>query len=182
MAMIEERFNIEGLVVLRPKVFTDDRGFFMETYKKSDFVAYGITEEFVQDNHSLSRVGTVRGVHYQLPPFAQGKLVRVVKGSVWDVAVDLRQNSPTFKQWVGVELSDKNHTMFYLPPGFGHGFIALEDDTHFIYKCTNVYSKEHEAGVRWDDPTIAIKWPDIGKCIVSDKDKVLPLLENATLF
>lgn len=182
MAISAERFDIEGLVVIKPVLFTDERGFFMETYKKSDFAACGITEEFVQDNHSLSRAGTVRGVHYQLPPFAQGKLVRVVKGRVWDVAVDLREYSPTFKQWVGVELSDKNHVMFYLPPGFGHGFIALEDDTHFLYKCTNVYSKQHEAGIRWDDPAIGIKWPEIGEYIVSEKDRMLPLLKDAAVF
>lgn len=173
-----EKFELDGVVLVKPRVFHDDRGCFLESYKKSAFFDAGIDKEFVQDNHSISKKGTIRAIHYQLPPFAQGKLVRVVKGSVWDIAVDLRKNSPTFKKWVGVELSDKNNHIFYIPEGFGHGFIALEDDTHFLYKCTNVYNKESEGGIRWDDPELDIKWPKMQDYIVSYRDSLLPYMSS----
>ncbi|HBD94262.1 MAG: dTDP-4-dehydrorhamnose 3,5-epimerase [Spirochaetes bacterium GWF1_31_7] len=182
MSLDIKRFNIEGPILIMPKVFTDERGFFLETYKKSDFSEIGISKDFVQDNHSMSKKGTIRGVHYQLPPFEQAKLVRVVKGRVWDVAVDLRKNSPTFKKWVGVELSDKDNFMFYIPNGFGHGFIALEDDTHFLYKCTNIYNKQSEAGIRWNDPDIQIEWPLMENILVSEKDRILPNYISARFF
>lgn len=149
----------------------------METYKKSDFESAGITENFVQDNYSVSAKSVLRGIHFQKAPKAQGKLVSVVKGAVWDVAVDLRPESPTYCHWMAVELNQTNRTMFYIPPGFGHAFLALEDDTHFSYKCTAEYSSENDSGIRWDDPDINISWPD-SHPIVSDKDKNLPYLRD----
>lgn len=168
---------IDGLVVIQPRVFGDERGFFLETYKKSEFAQNGVPVEFVQDNHSKSAKGVLRGIHYQNDPMAQGKLVSVISGAVWDVAVDLRSDSTTYGKWYGLELSGENHTMFYIPPGFGHGFVTLEDDTHFVYKCTNVYSPEHDAGIRWDDADLAIDWP-ITEVSVSEKDAGLPFLQK----
>lgn len=173
--------NIPDLIIIEPRVFPDDRGFFMETYKKSDFHKNGIDVEFVQDNHSKSTKGTIRALHYQINPKAQGKLVRVLSGKVWDVAVDIRKSSPTFLKWYGVELSDENSKMFYIPPGFAHGFITISETAHFYYKCTNEYSKEHEKGIRWNDPEINIDW-NIDNCIMSDRDKNLPLLKDAVIF
>lgn len=172
---------IRDLVIVEPRVFPDERGFFLETYKKSDFQKIGINENFAQDNHSFSHKGVIRGLHYQLPPKAQGKLVRVIRGAVWDVAADIRTSSPTFKKWFGVELSDGNARMLYIPPGFAHGFIALTDEVHLTYKCTEEYAPEADAGIRWDDPDIGIEWPEITP-IVSEKDAILPYLSNATLF
>ncbi len=173
---------IEGVIEVDPAIFGDARGSFRESYKKSEFVANGIPGDFVQDNHSVSSKGVLRGLHFQTAPKAQGKLVKVTRGAVWDVAVDLRPDSPTFKQWWGVELSEENGKMFYIPPGFGHGFLTLEDDTHFHYKCTDEYSAEHDGGVKWDDPELAIEWP-IGdlSIAVSAKDDTLPLLSEVTL-
>lgn len=176
-----EPLKIPGLVIVRPRVFGDPRGYFLETYKRSDFEAYGIDAHFPQDNLSSSTRGVVRGLHYQLPPAAQGKLVSVVKGRVWDVAVDIRKNSPHFLEWVAVELSVEDHAMFYVPPGFAHGFTALSEEVHFLYKCTAEYSPEQERGIRWDDPQINIKWP-VDTPIVSDRDRQLPLLKNAEIF
>ena len=176
-----KKCEIQDLVIIEPKVFKDERGFFLESFKKSDFVNNGINEEFCQDNHSLSSKGVLRGLHYQLNPKSQGKLVRVIKGAVWDVAVDIRKNSPSFMKWYGIELSEKNSTMLYIPPGFAHGFITLEDNTHFLYKCTNEFSKEHECGIIWNDKDIAINWP-LKDVIVSDKDKILPNLIKARIF
>lgn len=172
--------DIDGVVIIEPAIFGDARGSFRESYKKSDFVVNGIDEDFVQDNHSVSSKGVLRGLHFQSAPMAQGKLVRVTRGSVWDVAVDLRPDSPTFKKWVGVELTEENGKMFYIPPGFGHGFVTLEDDTHFLYKCTEEYSPEHDGGIKWDDPELAIDWP-LTDVSVSDKDAVLPYLSEVTL-
>lgn len=172
---------IEGVKVIQPRVFSDPRGFFMETYKNTDFEEFGIKDSFVQDNHSHSCKGVLRGLHFQSFPHAQGKLVRVVKGSVWDVAVDIRPDSPTYKQWFGITLSELNHTMFYIPPGLAHGFITLEDETHFLYKCTALYAPESDGGIRWDDPDINIKWPYDGSPLVSDKDEVLPYLKELSL-
>lgn len=171
---------LPGVKIIQPRVFKDERGFFMEIYKKSDFAAAGITVEFVQDNHSFSSKGVLRGIHCQSAPHAQGKLVRVIKGAVWDVAVDLVSGSATFGKWYGLELSEKNSTMFYIPPGFGHGFLTLEDDTHFLYKCTAEYNPESDGGIRWNDPDLAIEWPleENMRPIVSDKDRILPLLKD----
>ena len=169
---------LKGVVVIQPRKFGDDRGFFMETYKKSDFIAHGITEEFCQDNHSLSSKGVLRGLHFQSAPHAQGKLVRVVKGAVWDVAVDLLPGSPTFGQYFGIELTEENATMLYIPPGFGHGFLTLTDNTHFLYKCTEEYAPSADGGVKWDDHDLKIPWPLDETPLVSDKDAVLPFLKD----
>lgn len=160
---------LAGLVVVRPKVFSDGRGSFLESFKKSEFAAAGIVDEFVQDNQSVSRRGTLRGLHFQRPPHAQAKLVRVVRGAVWDVGVDLRGGSPTYLTWFGLELSAANALMLYIPAGFAHGFVALEDDTVFAYKCSAEYDRRSEGGIRWDDPDIGISWP-IEQIEVSDRD------------
>jgi len=164
---------IKDLIIIEPSVFADERGFFMETYKKSDFVKAGITEEFTQDNHSFSQVGVLRGIHFQKAPHAQGKLVRCVKGAVWDVAVDLRVGSETFGQWYGIELTEENKTMFYIPPGFGHGFVTLKDNTHFLYKCTSEYYSDADSGIIWNDSDLNIEWPLKENLSLSDKDLVL---------
>lgn len=175
------KLDIKDLIVITPKVFPDPRGLFFESYKKSDFVKNGINIDFNQDNHSVSHHGVLRGLHYQTEPMSQGKLVRVVKGKVWDVAVDIRKSSPTFLQWRGIELTEDNHIMFYIPPGFAHGFVTLQNDTHFLYKCTNEYSAHDEGGVIWNDPEINIKWP-IDNPIISEKDLKLPSIKDAKLF
>jgi dTDP-4-dehydrorhamnose 3,5-epimerase len=165
-----------GLVIVQPRIFPDGRGSFFETYKQSEYAANGVAETFVQDNHSVSAKGVLRGLHFQTGDHAQGKLVRVVRGAVWDVAVDLRRSSPAFGQWFGLELSEQNRTQFYIPAGFAHGFVTLADGTEFCYKCTAEYHKASEGGVRWDDPTLAIEWPLAGlEVSVSDKDALLPL-------
>jgi len=151
----------------------------METYKESDFTAAGIPGPFVQDNHSRSSRGTLRGLHFQKAPYAQGKLVRVTRGAVWDVAVDLRPGSVTFGKWFGIELSETNKILLWIPPGFAHGFVALEDNTELQYKCTAEYHAPSDGGIRWDDPDIGIPWPDLGiPYILSEKDKKLPLLRE----
>ncbi len=170
---------LEGLMIIKPRLFSDDRGFFMETFKQSEFEAAGIQGPFVQDNHSRSIKGTVRGLHFQREPHAQGKLVRVTKGAVWDVAVDIRTNSSTYRKWFGIELSEENRTMFWIPPGFAHGFLALMDGTELQYKCTAEYHSPSDAGIRWNDPDLAISWPDIGvPFILSEKDAHLPLVKE----
>ncbi|AVN23620.1 MULTISPECIES: dTDP-4-dehydrorhamnose 3,5-epimerase [Acinetobacter] len=187
MNVIETK--IKGLLILEPKVFGDDRGWFMESFNQKAFEE-ALDErgldipQFVQDNHSLSQKGVLRGLHYQLNPYAQGKLVRVVQGKAWDVAVDIRKSSPTFGQWVGIELTGENHKQFWIPAGFAHGFVALEDNTQFLYKTTNYYNKESEGAIVWNDPSIAIDWPlnHIDQVLVSDKDKIASKLEDAKLF
>lgn len=149
---------IPGLLIIEPRVFGDDRGFFMESWNADGFAAAGLDLKFVQDNHSRSARGVLRGLHFQNPN-PQGKLVRVVRGSVWDVAVDIRRSSPTFGKWVGVELSAANKRMFWVPPGFAHGFVSLEDDTDFLYKCTARYDPSAEHSLLWNDPAIGIEWP-----------------------
>lgn len=173
-----ETTQIEGLLVLHPAVFEDERGWFMESFNQQRFedILKGLNlaiPHFVQDNHSLSQKGVLRGLHYQREPFAQAKLVRVVQGRAWDVAVDIRPDSKTYGHWFGVELSAENKTMFWIPEGFAHGFIALENNTQFLYKTTNYYNKESEGAILWDDPTLAIAWPldQIGEVLVSDKDQ-----------
>jgi len=175
---------IEGLLIIEPRVFPDDRGYFYESYNKDKFAAVGIIAEFVQDNQSFSQLGALRGLHAQANPFAQGKLVRVLKGKVWDVAVDIRKNSPTYGQYVGVELSGENHKQIWIPQGFVHGFLTLENDTIFSYKVSNYYNKESEIGVKWDDTTLNLPWPiDNMEVLISAKDKVLPrFLEFETPF
>lgn len=176
-----EKLSIPGLVLIQGRKFADDRGYFKELFKQSEYGALG-DYEFVQDNFSVSKKGAVRGLHYQMPPYAQGKLIQVLKGSVYDVAVDIRKSSPTFGKWIGVELSAENDKMFFIPPGFAHGFVALEDDTYFLYKCTAEYDKASEAGIRYDDPELAIDWPLQEGLVVSEKDLELPYLKDAKLF
>ncbi len=174
---------LEGLLIIEPQKFGDSRGFFMESYKKSDFIEVGITEEFIQDNHSSSQKGVLRGIHFQKEPMAQAKLVRVTRGAVWDVAVDFRKNSPTYGQWYGATLSEENNRMLYIPTGFGHGFLTLEEDTHFLYKCSNEYSHKDEGGIIWSDPTIDIKWPQVDReYTISEKDTTLPTLKELGEF
>ena len=171
---------LSGLLLVESRVFGDDRGFFIETYRASEFKANGIPEVFVQDNHSCSSRGVLRGLHFQRAPHAQGKLVRVALGSVWDVAVDLRVGSSSYRRWYGVELSAENHLMLYLPPGFAHGFLTLSDKAHFLYKCTDEYDKASEAGIRWDDPDIGIEWP-MRDVVVSERDAALPFIKDVVL-
>lgn len=166
---------IEGLVEIEPAVFGDERGYFFESYNKEKFHEAGLAMDFLQDNQSKSKAGVLRGLHFQNPPFAQGKLVRVITGAVLDVAVDIRKNSPTYGKYHLVELTEENKKMFYIPPGFAHGFLTLRDETIFAYKCTNVYNKESEGSVRWDDPEIGIPW-DVKDAQLSEKDKVAPFL------
>ncbi len=168
--------SIPGLILIEPKVWKDDRGYFYESFNKQTFRDAGIAEEFVQDNQSFSQRGTLRGLHGQANPYAQGKLVRVISGKVIDVAIDIRKSSPTYGQHLTFELSAENFKMLWVPPGFLHGFATLEDNTIFTYKVTNLYNKESEIGVRWDDTQLNIDWklePD--EVILSPKDKVLPL-------
>lgn len=173
--------EIPDVILIQPKVFGDERGFFLESYKKSLFILNGIDYDFIQDNHSMSAKGVLRGLHYQLNPKAQGKLVRCVSGSVFDVAVDIRRGSPTYGKWVGYELSARNKQMLWIPPGFAHGFVTLEDNTQFLYKTTNDYAPEHDRGVRYDDPEVGIIWPDAGEFILSAKDQQQPLLKDAEI-
>jgi len=180
-----KKTKLDGAIIIEPRYFGDDRGFFAETYKKSDFIKNGIPFDFIQDNHSCSAKGVLRGLHYQTEPSAQGKLVRVIRGKVWDVAVDIRESSPTFGKWVGVELSEENRKMFFIPPGFAHGFVTLEDDTHFVYKCTSEYDVECDRSIRWDDPDLAVEWPlellD-GEPAISKKDSDALWLKDAEVF
>ncbi len=169
--------KIPDLVIIKPSVFKDDRGYFFESYNKGKFMAQGIDRNFVQDNESKSVKGVLRGLHFQRPPYAQGKLVRVMKGAVLDVAVDLRRSSPTYGQWASIELNEDNKFMYWIPPGFAHGFVTMEENTVFFYKCTNVYNKESEGSLRWNDPDLNIDW-GISTPILSDKDKVSPLFKG----
>ena len=170
--------QIPEVILVEPRVFPDARGFFLETYKFSDFQAHGITETFVQDNHSRSLRGVLRGLHFQNPPAAQGKLVRAVRGVIFDVAVDIRPSSSTFGQWVGEILSDENHRLLYIPPGFAHGFLVLSDVADVSYKVTAEYAPHLDSGIIWNDPTIAIQWP-IQTPLLSPKDAALPRLLEA---
>lgn len=156
--MIILKTKIPGLLLIKPPVFEDNRGYFFESYSKIKLHHLGVDENFVQDNESLSGKGVLRGLHFQKPPYAQGKLVRVIKGAVLDVAVDIRKSSPTYGQWDSVELTGQNKLMYWIPPGFAHGFVSLEEDTLFAYKCTNIYHKESECSLIWNDPTLNIDW------------------------
>ncbi len=178
------RTAIPDVLILEPKVFGDTRGFFMESYNQKVFnEAVGHDVHFVQDNHSRSAKGVLRGLHYQLPPHAQGKLVRCTQGAVFDVAVDLRQSSQSFGQWVGVELTGENHRQVWIPPGFAHGFVVTSDSADFLYKTTDLYAPECEGVVRWDDLAIGITWPDLGIApLLSAKDVAAPVLAAARHF
>jgi len=169
--------GILDLYIVKPTIFKDNRGYFFESYNKEAFLRYGIDQNFVQDNESKSGKGVLRGLHFQKPPFAQGKLVRVIKGAVRDVAVDLRKSSPTYGKWASVELTEDNKWMYWVPPGFAHGFVTLEEDTVFFYKCTNIYNKASEGAIRWDDPDLNIDW-GVNNPVLSDKDKVSPLFKD----
>ena len=170
--------KLDGVVVIEPDVFGDNRGFFMESWNKKKMEEAGLFYDFVQDNHSKSTVkGTIRGIHFQKGDKAQAKLVRCVKGAVLDIAVDLRKNSPTFKQWVSVELSAENKKQLLIPRGFGHGFVTLTDDVEFLYKADNYYAPEADAGIRWNDPDIGVEW-GIENPILSEKDKKNPFFRN----
>ncbi|MBU9889516.1 MAG: dTDP-4-dehydrorhamnose 3,5-epimerase [Candidatus Omnitrophica bacterium] len=171
--------DINGVVIVEPDVFPDGRGFFYESYRKELFAAHGIPDEFVQDNISASAKGVLRGLHYQAEPKAQAKLVRVLRGSVFDVGVDLRPGSPTYGKHFAVVLSAENRRMLYVPKGFAHGFCVLEDGTEFLYKVSDYYSPAHERGVLWNDPALAIPWPPTDRpFILSEKDKRYPLLRD----
>lgn len=169
--------KIPGLLIIKPDLYIDKRGYFFESYNKQKFIENGIEVNYVQDNESRSQKGVLRGLHFQNPPFSQGKLVRVIKGSVLDVAVDIRKGSPTYGQWDSVILTETNKLMYWLPEGMAHGFLTLEDDTIFFYKCTNPYHKESEASIRWNDPELNIDW-GIKNPILSEKDKITPFLKD----
>jgi len=168
--MFKEKNHIEGLLVIKPDVFEDPRGYFFESYNEEKFRQLGIDEKFLQDNESKSGKGVLRGLHFQVPPYQQGKLVRVIKGAVLDVAVDLRTSSQTYGQWASIELSEKNKWMYWIPSGFAHGFLTLEENTVFFYKCTQVYHRESESGIFWNDPDLNIKW-GTNQPVASEKDK-----------
>ena len=168
---------LPGVLLLKPKVFADERGFFLETYNARTFAAAGLPERFVQDNHSRSERGVLRGLHYQ-EPNAQGKLIRCTRGAIWDVAVDVRMGSPSFGKWYGVELNEANHWMLWVPAGFAHGFCATEDRTDVTYKCTAFYDPSSERGIIWNDPGIGIDWP-VREPLLSPKDAAAPRLADA---
>lgn len=175
--------KIPDVKIIEPKVFGDERGFFLESFNQSIFDnAVGRHVDFVQDNHSMSKKGVLRGLHYQLAPHAQGKLVRCVEGEVFDVAVDIRRSSETFGQWVGVHLSAENNRQLWIPEGFAHGFITLSDRVQFIYKTTNYYAPQSERSILWNDPQINIEWPEVEEMTLSGKDKDGVLLNNAETF
>lgn len=177
--IVVEKTFIEGLYILKPTVFGDSRGYFMETFNKKDYIEVGLDMEFVQDNQSKSRKGVLRGLHFQIK-HPQGKLVSVLQGEVFDVAVDLRKNSDTYGKWYGIVLSGDNKTQFYVPPGFAHGFVVLTEEAVFSYKCTDYYHPEDEGGIIWSDPDIGIEWPldGIKNVMLSDKDKNLKTLKE----
>jgi dTDP-4-dehydrorhamnose 3,5-epimerase len=167
--------KLDGPVLLAPGGFADDRGFFRETWRAGAWARHGVPAEFVQDNHSRSRRGTLRGIHFQTDP-GQGKLVRVARGRVWDVVVDLRRSSPTFGRWESFELDDSNGHQLWIPVGFGHGFLVLSDEADFVYKCTSYYDPATEAGIRFDDPDVGIEWPADVELLYSERDRTAPTL------
>ncbi len=173
-----KRLEIPEVILIEPQIVQDQRGSFMETYKLSDFSSAGIQENFVQDNHSASVKGVLRGLHYQKHPAAQGKLVRCLSGKIFDVAVDIRKGSLTFGRWLGVEISKENNLMLYIPPGFAHGFATISDTADVVYKCTSEYSREQDRGILWNDPDLKISW-SITDPILSAKDLSLPLLRDS---
>ena len=172
--------DIKGVYIIDVKTYGDHRGYFMETYKEEDFRTAGLDYRFVQDNQSSSRKGVLRGLHFQ-KSFPQAKLVRVLKGEVFDVAVDLRKGSETYGKWVGVLLSEENHRQFMIPRGFAHGFVVVSDHAEFAYKCDEKYHPEDEGGILWNDPDVNIEWPDVGEVILSEKDKKNPTLNECKM-
>ena len=175
--MIEvSKTPLSGVVIVENRVFEDERGFFMETFNQKRFKDVGLPAEFLQDNHSRSTRGVLRGLHYQYPQW-QGKLVRVIRGAVFDVAVDIRADSMTFGKWFGIELNDENRLQLYIPPGFAHGFLTLSDEVDLVYKCTSLYKPEDDACIAWNDPDIGIEWP-ISDPLVSEKDAAAPRLSE----
>ena len=181
--MEAQRLVVPDVILLTPKVFGDDRGFFFESFNQQKFAdATGLECQFVQDNHSRSQRGVLRGLHYQMAPKAQGKLVRVVQGEVFDVAVDLRKSSPTFGRWVGARLSAENKQQLWIPEGFGHGFVTLTESAEFLYKTTDYYSPEHERCIAWNDPAIGIDWPLDAAPLLSGKDRQGASLSSAEVF
>ncbi|KAI2694278.1 dTDP-4-dehydrorhamnose 3,5-epimerase [Pseudomonas sp. TNT3] len=179
--------SIPDVVIIEPAVFGDERGWFMESFNQEKFHAsltdlgLPLPRAFVQDNHSCSAKGVLRGLHFQRAPHAQGKLVRVVKGSAFDVAVDIRPDSATYLKWVGVELNDSNHRMLWIPEGFAHGFVAMQDDTHFLYKTTDYYDKASEGALHWSDPQLGIDWPGSDSYIISEKDDQAPHVDSLSV-
>lgn len=176
-----KKTNIEDVILIIPKVFEDNRGFFLEGYKKSDFANNGIEDEFNQDNHSKSSFGVLRGLHYQSKPHMQAKIVRCIRGKIFDVAVDIRKNSKTFGKWAGAILSEENKNMLYIPEGFAHGFLTLSDTAELLYKASGEYSPQNDRGILWNDPTIGIDWEKFGlnfEPTLSEKDKKQPLLKD----
>ena len=169
--------SIPDVLIIKPQVFEDSRGYFFESYNKEKFLQHGLDQNFVQDNESKSVKNVVRGLHFQAPPFAQGKLVRVMKGAVLDVAVDIRKKSPTYGHWTSVVLTEENKWMYWVPPGFAHGFATLKDETVFFYKCTNVYNKESEGSIRWNDPDLNINWK-LENPVLSEKDQSSPFFRD----
>ena len=176
--------SLPEVLIVEPRVFGDARGFFTESWNEAAFnKAVGHDVRFVQDNHSRSARGVLRGLHYQMHPHAQGKLVRCVAGAVFDVAVDMRRSSPNFGRWDGAELSSENHRQLWIPPGFAHGFLVLSETADFLYKTTDYYAPQAEGALRWDDPAVGIEWPDLGIApLLADKDAQAPLLANAKTF
>ena len=183
MAFKFMELEIPGVKLIKPTVFSDERGFFMENYKRNDFIEAGIEDNFFQDNHSSSSKNVLRGLHYQLPPFAQSKIVRCIRGEIFDVAVDIRKGSPTFGKYASVLLSEENKSMLYILEGFAHGFLALSERADVLYKSSSVYNQGFDRGIIWNDPEINIQWPLPGKdCILSAKDAKLPRLKDADVF
>ncbi len=184
MSIQVRKLDLEGVLEIIPSRFEDPRGFFSETFHAENFAGIGIQVPFVQDNHSYSAArGVVRGLHYQLPPVAQDKLVRVIRGSVYDVAVDIRRSSATFGRWTAVTLSAKSWNQIFVPRGYAHGFVTLEEDTEVLYKVSAKYSQKHDRAIRFDDPAVGIEWPlPAGEVVISEKDRSAPLLANAELF
>ena len=167
------------LILIKPTRYKDERGFFSETYSRRQYKEFGVDVDFLQDNHSVSwEPGTLRGLHFQAPPYAQGKLVRCGKGAVFDVAVDIRKGSPTFGHWDGYELTEENGHQLYVPAGFAHGFLTLKPESEIVYKCTDYYAPQAEGSIRWDDPSIDIEWPLSENIILNQRDAVAPLLKN----
>ncbi len=177
-----QKTPIEGLLIIKPNIYKDERGYFFESYNENLFVDNGVSMKFVQDNQSFSSYGVIRGLHYQLKPYAQTKLVRVLQGIIYDVAVDIRKNSPTFGQWYGIELSDENFLQFLLPKGFAHGFSVLSETAVVLYKCDNFYKKETERGIVYNDKTLNIDWKIQSEdVLVSAKDKIMDSFEKAEM-
>lgn len=177
-----KKLDIPDVILITPEVFSDERGVFMEIYKKSAFEKAGIRKEFIQDNHSSSKKNVLRGLHYQISPKQQAKLVRCIKGEIFDVAVDIRKGSPSFGKWVAADLTEENKKIIFIPVGFAHGYLVLSEEAKVVYKVDEEYSREHERGIFWKDSTIKIEWPISASPILSEKDKKLPSLRDAEIF